>query len=53
MEDAHTTVLTLDEDSADPNTFFAVYDGHGGPYCSLKDLQWLLIFLRPFEKVPP
>ena len=30
MEDAHTAVLSLDEDSADPNTFFAVYDGHGG-----------------------
>ncbi|KAH9922773.1 PP2C-domain-containing protein [Epithele typhae] len=30
MEDAHTTVLNLDEDSPDPNTFFAVYDGHGG-----------------------
>ncbi|TFK91114.1 PP2C-domain-containing protein [Polyporus arcularius HHB13444] len=30
MEDAHTAILSLDEDSADPNTFFAVYDGHGG-----------------------
>lgn len=30
MEDAHTAVLSLEEDSADGNTFFAVYDGHGG-----------------------
>ncbi|KAI0754952.1 PP2C-domain-containing protein [Daedaleopsis nitida] len=30
MEDAHVSILNLDEDSADPNTFFAVYDGHGG-----------------------
>ncbi|KAI0720483.1 PP2C-domain-containing protein [Cerioporus squamosus] len=30
MEDAHTAILSLDEDSKDPNTFFAVYDGHGG-----------------------
>ncbi|KAH7102544.1 PP2C-domain-containing protein [Auriculariales sp. MPI-PUGE-AT-0066] len=28
MEDAHTTELKLNSD--DPNTFFAVYDGHGG-----------------------
>ena len=30
MEDAHVAALSLDEDSPDPNTFFAVYDGHGG-----------------------
>ncbi len=31
MEDAHATVLNLEEDKADDvNTFFAVYDGHGG-----------------------
>lgn len=30
MEDSHVTLLNLDEDSANPNTFFAVYDGHGG-----------------------
>ncbi|KAI0761953.1 PP2C-domain-containing protein [Trametes elegans] len=32
MEDAHTIRLKLDEESeaADSNTFFAVYDGHGG-----------------------
>jgi len=30
MEDAHTIALRLDEDSASPNAFFAVYDGHGG-----------------------
>ncbi|KAF7314256.1 Protein phosphatase 2C [Mycena kentingensis (nom. inval.)] len=30
MEDAHATVLELDEGKEDTNTFFAVYDGHGG-----------------------
>ncbi|KAJ7175839.1 phosphatase 2C-like domain-containing protein [Mycena filopes] len=30
MEDAHAIVLELDEGKEDPNTFFAVYDGHGG-----------------------
>lgn len=32
MEDAHAISLNLDEqpDEADSNTFFAVYDGHGG-----------------------
>ena len=32
MEDAHAVSLNLDEhpDEADSNTFFAVYDGHGG-----------------------
>ncbi|KAJ7459841.1 phosphatase 2C-like domain-containing protein [Mycena latifolia] len=30
MEDAHAIVLDLDEGKTDPNTFFAVYDGHGG-----------------------
>lgn len=31
MEDAHATVLSLDSDDIQPsNTFFAVYDGHGG-----------------------
>ncbi|KAM5535047.1 hypothetical protein V8D89_011275 [Ganoderma adspersum] len=30
MEDAHTAVLNLEEGAADGNTFFAVYDGHGG-----------------------
>lgn len=29
MEDAHAAVLNLDE-TKDSNTFFAVYDGHGG-----------------------
>ena len=28
MEDAHTALLKLDEDSG--NAFFAVFDGHGG-----------------------
>ncbi|KII90856.1 hypothetical protein PLICRDRAFT_39460 [Plicaturopsis crispa FD-325 SS-3] len=30
MEDAHATVLDLDGSPDDSNTFFAVYDGHGG-----------------------
>jgi protein phosphatase 2C family protein 2/3 len=30
MEDAHAIVLDLDEGKDDGNTFFAVYDGHGG-----------------------
>lgn len=32
MEDAHATVLQLDENGEDDNTFFAVYDGHGGTF---------------------
>ncbi|KZT73787.1 PP2C-domain-containing protein [Daedalea quercina L-15889] len=30
MEDAHTITLNLDGSQDDSNTFFAVYDGHGG-----------------------
>lgn len=31
MEDAHATILSLEEPSdPNPNAFFAVYDGHGG-----------------------
>ncbi|KAF9568788.1 PP2C-domain-containing protein [Agrocybe pediades] len=30
MEDAHAVVLDLDGPREDTNTFFAVYDGHGG-----------------------
>ncbi|KAG6814255.1 hypothetical protein H0H92_015370 [Tricholoma furcatifolium] len=30
MEDAHATVLDLDQGKDVSNTFFAVYDGHGG-----------------------
>jgi len=30
MEDAHVTILNLEENAVDKNTFFAVYDGHGG-----------------------
>jgi protein phosphatase 2C family protein 2/3 len=30
MEDAHTTLLKLDPSNG--NTFFAVFDGHGGVY---------------------
>lgn len=32
MEDAHTTVLDLDDTPEKSNAFFAVYDGHGGVY---------------------
>lgn len=33
MEDAHATVLNLDEKTGDEKaSFFAVYDGHGGSY---------------------
>ncbi|PCH34486.1 PP2C-domain-containing protein [Wolfiporia cocos MD-104 SS10] len=30
MEDMHTIVLDIDEERADSNAFFAVYDGHVG-----------------------
>jgi protein phosphatase 2C family protein 2/3 len=30
MEDAHTAVLDLGGPNGKSNTFFAVYDGHGG-----------------------
>lgn len=30
MEDAHTAVLNLEESNDKKNSFFAVYDGHGG-----------------------
>jgi protein phosphatase PTC2/3 len=33
MEDAHAIVLNLDEGKEESNTFFAVYDGHGGEFC--------------------
>jgi len=39
MEDAHTTLLKLDEVSG--NAFFAVFDGHGGTpliICTRPDL---------------
>jgi protein phosphatase 2C family protein 2/3 len=39
MEDAHAIVLELDEGKEDPNTFFAVYDGHGGEFIVLLSLQ--------------
>jgi hypothetical protein len=37
MEDAHAVSLNLDEPQGDvnPNTFFAVYDGHGGTLLTL------------------
>jgi len=37
MEDAHAAVLDLDGSGDKSNTFFAVYDGHGGtPPCPLE-----------------
>jgi len=30
MEDAHAAILDLDGPDETPNSFFAVYDGHGG-----------------------
>jgi len=30
MEDAHAAVLTLEDGTKEKNSFFAVYDGHGG-----------------------
>lgn len=30
MEDAHTHLLTLDPTAAKKQSFFAVFDGHGG-----------------------
>lgn len=32
MEDAHAAVLDLDQQPDKSNSFFAVYDGHGGTY---------------------
>lgn len=45
MEDAHTTLLKLDEGSG--NAFFAVFDGHGGAplIIGLKPKTASLIFL--------
>jgi protein phosphatase 2C family protein 2/3 len=34
MEDAHTTILNLDEKSGKHLSFFAVYDGHGGSHAA-------------------
>lgn len=46
MEDAHTIALNLDEGQNETNTFFAVYDGHGGmlsiPACHALDPKYLL-----------
>ena|ERR1700733_4956265 len=42
MEDAHAIVLSLDEGEEKSNTFFAVYDGHGGAFyapCLCVDLS--------------
>ena len=45
MEDAHTALLKLDEDSG--NAFFAVFDGHGGAplIISIKPKAACLIYL--------
>jgi protein phosphatase PTC2/3 len=44
MEDAHAAILDLDEGKQETNTFFAVYDGHGGesvnPYYPYFDLTF-------------
>lgn len=46
MEDAHTIALSLDEGKDNSNTFFAVYDGHGGMsyvlFCHTLDPDCLL-----------
>jgi protein phosphatase 2C family protein 2/3 len=36
MEDAHAIVLSLDEGVEKSNTFFAVYDGHGGAFSAIR-----------------
>lgn len=49
MEDAHAAVLELDGPGDKTNTFFAVYDGHGGEFffmISLTSLINLSEFLR-------
>jgi protein phosphatase 2C family protein 2/3 len=46
MEDAHTVVLDLDEGNHDSNTFFAVYDGHGGVQFSFFLLILMSFFLQ-------
>ena len=40
MEDAHAIVLSLDEGEENSNTFFAVYDGHGGAF---RFFMWLTV----------
>lgn len=43
MEDAHAIDLNLDGDEDKSNTFFAVYDGHGGKHCHMQCLTTALI----------
>jgi hypothetical protein len=51
MEDAHVTMLTLEENAADKNTFFAVYDGHGGKLrFAYFGLELSLIFIRKYRR---
>jgi hypothetical protein len=56
MEDTHSHVLELEEGSDKTNSFFAVYDGHGGQssinlYKNLS--HWLfLCFVFSFLQVP-
>ena len=51
MEDAHTAVLNLEEGAADGNTFFAVYDGHGGACFSVRTV--FRSALSSFVSTPP
>lgn len=46
MEDAHTVILNLDERDENPNTFFAVYDGHGGALTANSSRSVVLRYLQ-------
>jgi len=48
MEDAHTTLLELSP--GDPNAYFAVYDGHGGPLPILLIYIVVAKFLNPPDR---
>ncbi len=48
MEDAHTTVLNLEGDAPEGNTFFAVYDGHGGACFSTRTVLLGALSSMPF-----
>lgn len=53
MEDAHTAILNLDGASseAETNTFFAVYDGHGGTSDSTFH-RWSLLISAMIQAPP-
>jgi len=42
MEDAHAAVLDLEGPSGKSNTFFAVYDGHGGMFPEADPFVYLI-----------